>query len=58
VAWKEVHNAAHRSVPARVEHALASMKVWRVLRDCRLRGQGSAEAMAGIARLHNLTITG
>jgi hypothetical protein len=58
VAWKEVHNAAHRSVPARVEHALASMKVWRVLRDCRLLGQGSAEAMAGIARLHNLTITG
>jgi len=47
-----------RRVPARVEHALASMKVWRVLRDCRLRGQGSAEAMAGIARLHNLTITG
>lgn len=47
-----------RSVPARVEHALASMKVWRVLRDCRLLGQGSAEAMAGIARLHNLTITG
>jgi hypothetical protein len=58
VAWKEAHNASHRKVRARVEHAFASMKVWKVLRDCRLRGNGVAEAMAGIARLHNLTITG
>jgi hypothetical protein len=31
------------------------MKAWKVLRDCRLRGNASAEAMAGTARPHNLT---
>ncbi|PRY57180.1 DDE superfamily endonuclease [Glycomyces artemisiae] len=32
---------------ARVEHAFASMKVWKVLRDCRLRGNGvSCDAVA------------
>jgi len=55
-AWKEAHNASHRKVRARVEHAFAQMKVWKVLRDCRLRGTGSAETMAGIARLHNLIL--
>ncbi|MEV2279448.1 transposase [Nocardiopsis sp. NPDC049922] len=57
IEWKETHNASHRKIRARVEHAFASMKVWKVLRDCRLRGTGSAEAMAGVARLHNLTVT-
>jgi hypothetical protein len=56
VDWKEAHNASHRKVRARIEHTFAKMKVWKVLRDCRLRGEGSAEAMAGIARLHNLTL--
>jgi hypothetical protein len=54
--WKEAHNTSHRKVRARIEHAFASMKTWKILRDCRLRGTGSAEAMAGIARLHNLTL--
>lgn len=58
VDWKEAHNASHRQVRARVEHAFAKLKVWKVLRDCRLRGTGSAEAMAGIARLYNLTLAG
>ncbi|MDN3238093.1 transposase [Glycomyces tritici] len=58
VGWKEEHNASHRHVRARIEHTFAKLKVWKVLRDCRLRGEGSAEAMAGIARLHNLTLTG
>lgn len=58
VDWKEAHNASHRKVRARIEHAFASMKTWKVLRDCRLRGGGSAEAMAGIARLRNLTLAG
>jgi hypothetical protein len=30
----------------------------KILRDCRLHGDGSAEAMASIARLYNLTLTG
>jgi hypothetical protein len=55
--WQEAHNASHRQVRARVEHAFARMKAWKVLRDCRLRGDGVAVAMLGIARLHNLAGT-
>ncbi len=57
-AWKEEHNASHRQVRARVEHAFARMKTWKILRDCRLKGDGVHHAMSGIARLHNLTIAG
>ncbi|MFJ3786245.1 transposase [Streptomyces sp. NPDC090093] len=57
-AWKEDHNASHRKVRARVEHAFARMKTWKVLRDCRLKGDGVHHAMLGIARLHNLTLAG
>lgn len=39
---------------ARVEHVFARMKTWKILRDCRLRGDGFHHAMLGIARLHNL----
>jgi hypothetical protein len=56
-AWKEEHNASHRQVRARVEHAFARMKAWKILRDCRLRGDGVAFAMSGIAHLHNLART-
>ncbi|MGY3061623.1 hypothetical protein ACVWZD_005921 [Streptomyces sp. TE3672] len=57
-AWKEAHNTSHRKVRARVEHTFARMKTWKILRDCRLRGDGVHHAMRGIARLHNLTLTG
>ncbi|MFJ8094715.1 transposase [Streptomyces griseofuscus] len=56
--WKEEHNTSHRKVRARVEHAFARMKSWKILRDCRLKGDGVRHAMLGIARLHNLIITG
>ncbi|OEV14268.1 transposase, partial [Streptomyces nanshensis] len=39
-AWKEEHNTSHRRVRARVEHAFARMKTWKILRDCRLKGDG------------------
>ncbi|MFF8638935.1 transposase [Streptomyces pilosus] len=58
LAWKEEHNASHRRVRARVEHAFARMKAWKILRDCRLKGDGVHHAMLGIARLYNLTLTG
>jgi hypothetical protein len=32
------------------------MKTWRILRDCRLGGDGVHHAMLGIARLHHLTL--
>ncbi len=57
-AWKEEHNRSHRKVRARVEHTFARMKAWKILRDCRLKGDGVHHAMLGIARLHNLTLTG
>jgi hypothetical protein len=34
------------------------MKTWKILRDCRLKGDGVHHAMLGIARLHNLGLTG
>ncbi|WP_404816109.1 transposase [Streptomyces thermolineatus] len=57
-AWKEDHNASHRRVRSRVEHTFARMKSWKILRDCRLKGNGVHHAMLGIARLHNLALTG
>lgn len=30
------------------------MKTWKVLRDCRLKGDGVHYAILGIAHLHNL----
>jgi hypothetical protein len=57
-AWKEEHNTSHRKVRARVEHVFARMKAWKILRDCRLKGEGVHSAMLGIARLHNLALTG
>ncbi len=57
-AWKEEYNTSHRKVRARVEHVFARMKTWKILRDCRLKGDGIHTAMLGIARLHNLALTG
>jgi hypothetical protein len=56
--WKEAHNASHRLIRARVEHVFARMKTWKILRDCRLKGDGVHHAILGIARLHNLALTG
>ncbi|MGW2776498.1 transposase [Streptomyces olivaceoviridis] len=56
--WREEHNASHRKIRARVEHAFARMKTWKILRDCRLKGDGVHHAMLGIARLHNLILAG
>jgi hypothetical protein len=57
-AWKQEHNASHRTVRARVEHVFARMKGWKILRDCRLKGDGVHHAVLGIARLHNLALAG
>lgn len=57
-AWKAAHNRSHKQVRVRVEHTFARMKGWKILRDCRLKGDGVHHAMLGIARLHNLTLAG
>uniref|UniRef100_UPI00278C6F78 transposase n=1 Tax=Streptomyces sp. CC224E TaxID=3044174 RepID=UPI00278C6F78 len=56
--WKQQHNRSHKQVRARVEHVFARMKGWKILRDCRLKGDGVHHAMLGIARLHNLVLAG
>jgi hypothetical protein len=56
--WKPEHNKSHKQVRARVEHVFARMKTWKILRDCRLKGDGVHHAMLGIARMHNLTLAG
>lgn len=56
--WKQQHNRSHKRVRARVAHVIARMKTWKILRDCRLKGDGVHHAMLGIAHLHNLALTG
>lgn len=56
VEGRGLHDA--RQNRARVEHAFARMKTWKILLDCRLKGDGVHHAMRGIARLHNLTLDG
>lgn len=58
LAWREAHNRSHKRVRARVEPTFAHMKSWKILRDCRLKGDGVHYAMLGIARLHNLALKG
>jgi hypothetical protein len=55
--WKHDHNTSHRQVRARVEHVFARMKNWKILRDCRRRGNGLIHAAQGIALMHNLATT-
>ncbi|MFE3518948.1 transposase [Streptomyces sp. NPDC059166] len=57
-AWKQAHNKSHKQVRARVEHTFARMKTYKILRDCRLKGDGVHHAILGIARLHNLALAG
>jgi len=56
--WKEAHNKSHNQVRARVEHVFARMKTWKILRDCRLKGDGVHHTALGIARMHNLALAG
>lgn len=46
----------HRRRRARVEHAIARLKDWRVLRDHRRRGQQLAVTIRAVAFLHNLRL--
>ncbi len=56
--WKQAHSTSHQQVRARVEHTSARMKTWKIVRDCRLKGDGVYHAMLGIARMHNLNLAG
>lgn len=56
--WKQDLNTVHKRVRARVEHALAHMKSWNILRNCRRKRDGVWHATRGIAHMRNLTMTG
>lgn len=46
----------HRRRRARVEHAIARLKDWRVLRDHRRRGRRLPQTLRAVAFLHNLKV--
>ncbi|MER7468602.1 transposase family protein [Streptomyces sp. NPDC097981] len=46
LVWKAEHNKSHKQVRARIEHVFARMKTWKILRDCRLKGDGIHHAHA------------
>ena len=46
----------HRRIRARVEHAIARLKDWQILRQCRRRGQSINHSLQIIAGLWNLKI--
>ncbi len=50
-AWRQ-----HRRRRARVEHALARLKDWRILRDHRRRGHSLPATLQAVAFLHNLKL--
>jgi hypothetical protein len=50
-AWR-----LHRRRRARVEHAIARLKNWRILRDHRRRGRHLADTIEAVAYLHNLKL--
>ncbi|MFE7069148.1 transposase family protein [Streptomyces sp. NPDC057620] len=53
---QQADNAVHRRASARVEHAFSRMNTYKVLRDCRVRGDEVHQAILGIARLRNLAL--
>ncbi len=55
--WKEELNTIHRNVRARVEHTLARMKCWKILRDYHGAANTLDDAVSGIAHLHNIALT-
>lgn len=56
-APKQTRDELHKQAPTRVAHLLARMKTWRILRDCRLNGDGFHHALLGISLMHDLALT-
>ncbi|MCA1229553.1 transposase family protein [Saccharopolyspora sp. 6M] len=54
--WHEKLNGDHRRIRARIEHALAGMKTWKILRDHRRAAATLTDTASGIAHLRNLTL--
>jgi hypothetical protein len=54
---EEEDNAQHRKVRARVEHTFSPMENYKMLRECRQRGDGLHHTVQAVARIHNLALT-
>jgi hypothetical protein len=48
------HHRKHRRIRARVQHVIARLKDWHILRQCRRRGQAINHSLQIIAGLWNL----
>jgi hypothetical protein len=48
------HYRKHRRIRARIEHVIARLKDWQILRQCRRRGQTINHSLRIIAELWNL----
>jgi len=57
-AWKADLNKQHRTARAQVEHALARVKCFKILRDYRRAAHTLTDAASGIAHLHNIIVAG
>lgn len=51
---RDHHWRAHRRIRARVEHVIARLKDWQILRQCRRRGQAINHSLHIVAGLWNL----
>jgi hypothetical protein len=51
---RDDHNRVHRRIRARVEHVIARLKDWQILRQCRRRGDAINHSLHIIAGLWNL----
>ena len=49
---------AHRRIRARVEHVIARIKDWQILRQCRRHGEAINHSLQIVAGLWNLKIRG
>ncbi|GGL92796.1 hypothetical protein GCM10012279_08050 [Micromonospora yangpuensis] len=56
--WKKNLNKHHRTVRAQVEHALARMKPFKILRDYHRAAHTLTDTASGIAHLHNIIMLG
>lgn len=54
---RDDHYRAHRRIRARVEHVIARIKDWQILRQCRRRGDAIDHSLQIIAGLWNLKTT-
>jgi hypothetical protein len=57
-SWQDELNTTHRQIRARIEHTLAGLKCWKILRDYRRAASTLKDTTSAIAFLHNITVTG